>query len=147
VSTPPAQLPLSVAAFTGRGDELAQLDQFLPGTTEAGPVRSAAVVISAVSGTAGVGKTALAVHWAHRVREAFPDGQLYVNLRGFDPGGSITDPAGAVRGFLDAFGVPPAHIPNGLEAQAALYRRWCWTTPATPNTSARCCPAHPAVWH
>ncbi|MGW6011795.1 BTAD domain-containing putative transcriptional regulator [Streptomyces sp. NPDC055210] len=121
-SPPPAQLPLSVAAFTGRDGELAQLDHLLPAAAGAGPVHPGAVVISAVSGTAGVGKTALAVHWAHRVREAFPDGQLYVNLRGFVPGGSITDPAEAVRGFLDALGVPPARIPNGLEAQTGLYR-------------------------
>ncbi|MEU8033927.1 BTAD domain-containing putative transcriptional regulator [Streptomyces sp. NPDC049099] len=122
VSTMPAQLPLSVAAFTGRRRELAQLDRLLPGTAGALSARPAAVVISAVSGTAGVGKTALAVHWAHRVRDAFPDGQLYVNLRGFDPGGSVVGPAEAVRGFLDALGVPPARVPNGLEAQAALYR-------------------------
>ncbi|MER5435554.1 BTAD domain-containing putative transcriptional regulator [Streptomyces sp. NPDC002588] len=118
----PAQLPLGVAAFTGRDSELAQLDALLPAPTDAGPVPSPAVVISAVSGTAGVGKTALAVHWAHRIREDFPDGQLYVNLRGFDPGGSVVAPADAVRGFLDALGVPPARIPNGLEAQAGLYR-------------------------
>ncbi|MFF4401684.1 BTAD domain-containing putative transcriptional regulator [Streptomyces sp. NPDC001480] len=118
----PAQLPLAVAAFTGRDNELAQLDDLLPAPTSSGPVPPPAVVISAVSGTAGVGKTALAVHWAHRIRDAFPDGQLYVNLRGFDPGGSVVGPAEAVRGFLDAFGVPPARIPNSLEAQAGLYR-------------------------
>ncbi|WP_405854837.1 AfsR/SARP family transcriptional regulator [Streptomyces sp. NBC_01515] len=118
----PAQLPLAVAAFTGRDGELAQLDAILPATADPGPVPQAAVVISAVSGTAGVGKTALAVHWAHRVRNAFSDGQLYVNLRGFGPGGSVVDPAEAVRGFLDAFGVPPARIPNGLDAQVGLYR-------------------------
>ncbi|MER7466837.1 BTAD domain-containing putative transcriptional regulator [Streptomyces sp. NPDC097981] len=122
LSTIPAQLPLSVAAFAGRKSELAQLDGLLPRTAEAPSARPAAVVISAVSGTAGVGKTALAVHWAHRVRDAFPDGQLYANLRGFDPGGSVVDPAEAVRGFLDALGVPPARVPNGLEAQAGLYR-------------------------
>ena len=118
----PAQLPLTVASFTGRDGELAQLDGLLPATSDADAVPHAAVVVSAVSGTAGVGKTALALHWAHRVREAFPDGQLFVNLRGFDPGDSITEPAEAVRGFLDALGVPPARIPNGLEAQAGLYR-------------------------
>ncbi|MER5430133.1 BTAD domain-containing putative transcriptional regulator [Streptomyces sp. NPDC002588] len=121
-SPAPAQLPLSIAAFTGRDGELAQLDHLLLSTAEAGPVRPAAVVISAVSGTAGVGKTALAVHWARRVRDSFPDGQLHVNLRGFDPGGATMDPAEAVRGFLDAFGVPPARVPAGLDAQVGLYR-------------------------
>src|SRR5262249_59859601 len=82
-----------------------------------------AVVISAVSGTAGVGKTALAVHWAHRVKDRFPDGQLYVNLRGFDPGGQVMAPAAAVRGFLDALDVPAERILRlSLDEQAALYR-------------------------
>ncbi|HEY8983617.1 MAG TPA: BTAD domain-containing putative transcriptional regulator [Streptomyces sp.] len=112
----PAQLPVAVRGFTGRAEELARLDAFL--TTAS----SAPVVISAVSGTAGVGKTSLAVHWGHRVRKAFPDGQLYVNLRGFDPGGASRDPAEALRGFLDALEVPPARIPAGVDAQAALYR-------------------------
>ncbi|MFL6076850.1 MAG: BTAD domain-containing putative transcriptional regulator [Mycobacteriales bacterium] len=110
----PAQLPAAITVFTGRASELVQLDGLLPHT---GPV-----VISAVSGTAGVGKTALAVHWARRVRETFPDGQLYVNLRGFDPSGLVTSPAQAVRGFLDALGVPAARIPPSLEAQTGLYR-------------------------
>ena len=116
----PAQLPSALPVFSGRGVELAQLDDILP--ADVGPARANAVVISAVSGTAGVGKTTLAVHWAHQVRKAFPDGQLYVNLRGFDPGGSVVTSREAVRGFLDAFGVPPARVPNSLEAQAALYR-------------------------
>ncbi|MET8976567.1 BTAD domain-containing putative transcriptional regulator [Streptomyces sp. NPDC004539] len=113
----PAQLPLAVRGFTGRAAELARLDGFL---TAAGP--TAPVVISAVSGTAGVGKTSLAVHWGHRVRKSFPDGQLYVNLRGFDPTGSSRDPAEALRGFLDALEVTPARMPAGLDARAALYR-------------------------
>jgi tetratricopeptide (TPR) repeat protein len=79
-------------------------------------------VISALAGTAGVGKTALAVHWAHRARDQFPDGQLYVNLRGFDPGGQAMAPAEALRGFLNALEVSPQRIPVGLDAQAALYR-------------------------
>ncbi len=116
----PAQLPLAVPEFAGRAAELASLDALLPETAAA--TRPATVVISAVSGTAGVGKTALAVHWAHRVAHRFPDGQLYVNLRGFDPNGAPLDPAEAVRGFLDALGVPAQRIPTGLPAQTALYR-------------------------
>ena len=115
---PPAQLPLDVLGFAGRDGELAQLDTIL---TETGR-QAAAAVISALSGTAGVGKTALAVHWAHRVRDQFPDGQLYVNLRGFDPGGAVMSSADAVRGFLDAFAVAPQRIPDSLDAQSALYR-------------------------
>ncbi|GLI01810.1 SARP family transcriptional regulator [Phytohabitans aurantiacus] len=115
----PSQLPADVASFTGRDSHLRQLDDLLAGMTTGRP---RAVVISAVSGTAGVGKTALAVHFAHRVRHRFPDGQLYVNLRGFDPSGSVMSAAEAVRGFLDAFGVPAERIPASLHAQAALYR-------------------------
>jgi tetratricopeptide (TPR) repeat protein len=115
----PAQLPADVPGFAGRGEHLAWLDKLLAGVEADAP---AAVVISAVSGTAGVGKTALAVRWAHRVRGEFPDGQLYVNLRGFDPGGRVMEPAEAVRGFLDALGVPPQRVPPGLQAQTGLYR-------------------------
>jgi DNA-binding SARP family transcriptional activator/tetratricopeptide (TPR) repeat protein len=107
----PAQLLADVPGFAGRKDHLARLDEHLGGRT--------AVVIS---GGAGVGKTALAVHWAHRVRDEFPDGQLYVNLRGFDPRGPVMDPADALRGFLDALDVAPQRIPVGVDAQAALYR-------------------------
>jgi DNA-binding SARP family transcriptional activator/tetratricopeptide (TPR) repeat protein len=114
----PAQLPPDSYGFTGRGDELRQLDSLL---TTAGD-RPTAVVISAVSGTAGVGKTALAVHWAHRARDEFADGQLYVNLRGFDPTGSPVTPAEAVREFLDAFDVSPERIPASFDAQVGLYR-------------------------
>ncbi|HZN77780.1 MAG TPA: BTAD domain-containing putative transcriptional regulator [Micromonosporaceae bacterium] len=114
---PPAQLPADVPAFTGRTEPLGRLDELLE------PGRNATtVVISAIDGTAGVGKTALAVHWGHRVRDHFPDGQLYVNLRGFDPGGSVVDPAHAVRGFLDALQVPLHRLPTDLDAQLALYR-------------------------
>jgi len=116
----PRQLPAPPPAFAGRIDELARLDTLLTSSTEDG--QPAAVVISAMSGTAGIGKTALAVHWAHRVRARFPDGQLYANLRGFDPAGAVLEPAAAVRGFLDALGVPPQRIPADLDAQTALYR-------------------------
>jgi NB-ARC domain len=114
----PQQLPAAVAHFAGRAGELATLTGLLHGRANTGGT----VVISAVSGTAGVGKTALAVYWAHQVADRFPDGQLYVNLRGFDPSGSVMDPAEAVRRFLDALQVPPQRIPVDLDAQAALYR-------------------------
>lgn len=100
----PAQLPHDVRGFRGRADELARLDAIL--SAGAGP--DAPVVISALAGTAGVGKTSLAVHWAHRVADRFPDGQLHLDLRGFGPSGSIVDPADVVRRFLDALGVPAA---------------------------------------
>jgi len=114
----PALLPADVRGFAGRSAQLAALDSILAAAGE----QPSAVVISAVSGTAGVGKTALAVHWAHRVRQRFPDGQLYVDLRGFHPTGSVMDPADAIRGFLDALSVAPQRIPADLDAQAALYR-------------------------
>jgi hypothetical protein len=79
------------------------------------------VVISAVCGTAGVGKTALVVHWAHRVRDAFVDGQLYVNLRGHDPDQPLPA-ADALAGFLSALGVAGQDIPLEVEARATRYR-------------------------
>jgi DNA-binding SARP family transcriptional activator len=113
----PAQLPIGVSAFAGRDAELGQLDAVLAEYSS-----PASVAISAISGTAGVGKTALAVHWARMVAARFPDGQLYVNLRGFDPSGSPLDPAQALHGFLDALGVPAGRIPAGLDARSALFR-------------------------
>ncbi|MFC0432100.1 tetratricopeptide repeat protein [Kutzneria buriramensis] len=110
----PRQLPAAVAGFTGRASQLKELTSLLD--------RNGAVVISTISGTAGVGKTALAVHWSHEVADRFPDGQLYVNLRGFDSSGQPVQPAEAIRGFLDALGVPAQQIPTGLAEQAALYR-------------------------
>jgi DNA-binding SARP family transcriptional activator/tetratricopeptide (TPR) repeat protein len=134
----PAQLPPAVPGFAGRGLELASLDALLPESAQHGQgqhgqrqhgqgqasstAQGQAVVISAVSGTAGVGKTALALYWAHRVAGWFPDGQLYVNLRGFDPGGAALEPTEAVRGFLEALGVPAARIPADLPARTGLYR-------------------------
>ena len=83
----PAQLPHRIPDFTGRDAELGRLDALLAAGRDG---TGTSVVITAITGTAGVGKTALAVHWAHQVSERFPDGQLYVNLRGFDPGGAAT---------------------------------------------------------
>ncbi|HWS32177.1 MAG TPA: tetratricopeptide repeat protein [Actinoplanes sp.] len=119
-SAPPvaAQLPPDVHPFAGRAEELAGLDALLDGARE----RPSVAPIAVLSGMAGVGKTTLAVHWAHQVSERFPDGQLYVNLRGFDPSGRVMEPADAIRGFLDALGVPPDEIPAGPDAQAGRYR-------------------------
>jgi DNA-binding SARP family transcriptional activator len=118
----PAQLPPAVPGFTGRGAELARLDALAPQIARAGTASAAPMVIAVLSGTAGVGKTALAVHWAHQVAHRFPDGQLYVNLRGFDPGGPAQDPVEVLHGFLLALGVPPGRMPSGLDARTALFR-------------------------
>jgi DNA-binding SARP family transcriptional activator/tetratricopeptide (TPR) repeat protein len=115
----PAQLPHRIPDFTGRDAELSRMDALV---ARHGGDAGTSVVITAIAGTAGVGKTALAVHWAHRVSGRFPDGQLYVNLRGFDPVGVAMKPAEAIREFLDAFGITPQQVPTSLEAQAALYR-------------------------
>jgi tetratricopeptide (TPR) repeat protein len=86
------------------------------------PAPDAVARVVAIAGSAGVGKTTLAVHWAHRVADRFPDGQLYVNLRGFEPAASPLRPIAAVRGFLDALGVPAHRIPRDAQAQVGLYR-------------------------
>ena len=114
----PRQLPTAVPYFAGRTSELRLLDAML---SDAGR-GSTGVVISAIGGTAGVGKTALALNWAHRVAPNFPDGQLYANLRGFDPAGSPAEPADVLRGFLDALQVHPERFPATTEGLAALYR-------------------------
>jgi tetratricopeptide (TPR) repeat protein/transcriptional regulator with XRE-family HTH domain len=114
----PRQLPPQ-GTFVGRAGELAALTRHLD---EAGGQTPGMVVISAIGGTAGVGKTALAMRWAHQVAALFDDGQLYVNLRGFAPGAAATAPAEALRGFLDALGVAAERIPPGLDARAGLFR-------------------------
>ncbi|QYC44230.1 Regulatory protein AfsR [Nonomuraea coxensis DSM 45129] len=111
----PAQLPPGAGAIAGRLDEMGRLDLALGR-------KSGSPAILAVVGMAGVGKTALAVHWAHRAAERFPDGQLYVNLLGFDPSHPAMDPADALRGFLYALTGPPHTVPVGLTAQVGLYR-------------------------
>jgi tetratricopeptide (TPR) repeat protein/transcriptional regulator with XRE-family HTH domain len=115
----PRQLPPTVADFTGRAAELRTLTGILADAAAEAP---GTVVITAIGGTAGVGKTALALHWAHQVAARFGDGQLHVNLRGFDPSGRPDTAAAAIRGFLDALGIPPERVPASPEAQAGLYR-------------------------
>ncbi|HVB43340.1 MAG TPA: tetratricopeptide repeat protein [Streptosporangiaceae bacterium] len=117
--TAPRQLPHAVADFTGRTTELRALTQILDHVGDDTP---GTVVISAIGGMAGVGKTTLALHWAHQAASRFPDGQLYVNLRGFDPSGTAATPGEAIRGFLDALAVPSERIPASLEGQVGLYR-------------------------
>ncbi|MEV4706138.1 tetratricopeptide repeat protein [Actinoplanes sp. NPDC049316] len=113
----PRQLPAATRHFAGRIAELAELDGLLDDASTTN-----AVIIWAIGGTAGVGKTALAVYWAHRVADRFPDGQLYINLRGFDPGRRAIAPTAAVYGLLVALGVPRDRIPPSLDARTALYR-------------------------
>ena len=114
----PRQLPAATRHFTGRAEALKALAAL---AAEAAEARTG-TVISVIDGTAGIGKTTLALHFAHQVAERFPDGQLYVNLRGFDPAGPPIAPVEAIRLFLDALAVPAARIPAGLDAQAGLYR-------------------------
>jgi transcriptional regulator with XRE-family HTH domain/tetratricopeptide (TPR) repeat protein len=116
----PRQLPAAVAPFAGRAAELAILDDGLAKATRDGS--TVASVVWAISGMAGVGKTTLALQWAHNAAGRFPDGQLYVNLRGYDPGGQPADAGETIREFLQALGVASERIPPTLGGQAALYR-------------------------
>lgn len=111
----PRLLPAPIPAFTRRVGELKTLSRMLgePGGT---------TLITAITGTAGAGKTALAVHWAHQAAGEFPDGQLFVNLRGFSPSGTPLAPPDAAQVFLDALGVPAGRLPEAVEAQLGLYR-------------------------
>ncbi len=114
----PRQMPGLPPHFTGRSAELAALTSLL---NRAGHAPPGTVVISAVGGTAGVGKTALAVHWAHQAAHRFPDGQLYVNLRGYDPGPPVAA-ADALAGFLRTLGLGAQEIPADEDERAARYR-------------------------
>ncbi|MEU7923668.1 tetratricopeptide repeat protein [Micromonospora sp. NPDC049107] len=114
----PAQLPADGFGFVGREGALARLDEILARSVD----QPTAMGLAIVSGTAGVGKTALAAHWAHRVAAHFPDGQLYVNLRGFDPGGVPLSPSTALAGFVNALAGPAARPSTGLDEQVARYR-------------------------
>lgn len=109
----PLQLPRGVRGFVNRISELATLDELL--------VDEENLVVYVISGTAGVGKTSLALHWAHRTRDEFPDGQLYIDLRGYDPGLPVS-PDQALERFLLALGVPAAAVPDDVEAKSSLYR-------------------------
>ena len=114
----PHELPGAVRGFVGRDGEMAALSELLE---QAGRADPGTGVISAIGGTAGVGKTALAVHWAYQVAGRFPDGQLYVNLRGYDHGKPMP-PADALAGFLRSLGVPGQDIPAEADQRAARYR-------------------------
>jgi DNA-binding SARP family transcriptional activator/Tfp pilus assembly protein PilF len=114
----PAQLPLDVRGFTGRSAELARLDELVA----AADAEPGTVGVLALCGGAGVGKTTLAVHWAHRIAGRFPDGQLFLNLRGYHPVGAAMPTAEAIRLVLDALGVPADRLPTSEDARVGLYR-------------------------
>jgi len=115
----PRQLPAAPQSFTGRADELAVLTKALD--AQASP-EAATVAVSAIGGIGGIGKTWLVLRWAYEHLDRFPDGQLFVNLRGFDPAGAPMSPAAALRGFLAGLGVDEQSMPDDVDAQAALYR-------------------------
>jgi DNA-binding SARP family transcriptional activator/tetratricopeptide (TPR) repeat protein len=111
----PAQLPAAPATLVGRSEQFTMLGALLGGTSEPLPV-------SVISGTAGVGKTTLALSWAHRNAGIFPDGQLYANLSGFDPVASAATPNQVIVRFLDALQVRAQGRPTDLDGLVALYR-------------------------
>jgi DNA-binding SARP family transcriptional activator/tetratricopeptide (TPR) repeat protein len=117
VAVVPHQLPPAPTSFTGRQRELRLLTEWLDGGSSAG-----VPVILVVTGTAGVGKTALALRWAHQLRDRFPDGELYLNLRGFGPSPAPAAQAESIVTMLESLGVPPGRIPRQLDAQVGLYR-------------------------
>ncbi len=112
----PWQLPPDVRGFTGRAMQLARLDALLTAREQC-----SAATIALVSGTPGVGKTALVVHWAYQVRDRFPDGLLYVDLRGFDPE-QPREPAQVLGTFLRSLGVARDQVPSDMAERTALFR-------------------------
>jgi DNA-binding SARP family transcriptional activator len=118
----PAQVPPETAGFAGRTAELSRLLAMIPAAGEVIRAAPGEPPVAVVTGTAGIGKTSLAIRFARQVAARFPDGQLYVNLRGFDPSSAPTEPEAALRGFFEALGVPPQRVPATLEAQTGLFR-------------------------
>ena len=114
----PAELPADAAGFTGRAEHLKMLDELIPDTASG---VATATVIAVIAGMGGVGKTALVVHWGHRVRDRFPDGHLYVDLRGYAADAPLR-PIEALAQLLGALGVPAEQIPADAEAAAGRYR-------------------------
>ncbi|WP_026268634.1 tetratricopeptide repeat protein [Micromonospora sp. CNB394] len=120
-SPPPRQLPLDATRFVNREQTLTRLDAALPAADDATAASGHPMAVAAIAGAPGVGKTALAVHWAHRVRRWFADGDLYVDMRGYGPGPAL-DVGQALDTFLRALHVPAEQIPTDTEGRAALYR-------------------------
>jgi DNA-binding SARP family transcriptional activator/tetratricopeptide (TPR) repeat protein/DNA-binding XRE family transcriptional regulator len=118
----PWQLPPPPRWLLGREDELASLTDALNQHVSAHSPR-----VVALTGMGGIGKTALAVYWGHQVADRFPDGQLYINLRGFGPSGNPASPPEIVRRFLTALGVPDAGIPSAFDAQLAIFQNLLMT--------------------
>lgn len=115
----PRQLPPDVPLFTGRSVYLAALDALYQHDTE---MEARALTLALIDGTGGMGKSTLVRHWAHQHLDRFPDGQLWVDLRGFDPSGEPMPAELAVRGFLGALGVPADLVPLDENAQTGMYR-------------------------
>ncbi|MFK0135610.1 ATP-binding protein [Streptomyces murinus] len=113
----PRQLPADVNTFVNRTAELGQLNAVLADRN----ARRSGVSVHTVAGTAGAGKTSLVLHWAHQVKDQFPDGQLFVDLRGYDPGDPVTA-ARALQRFLRALGLTAAEVPQDVDDAAAVYR-------------------------
>lgn len=114
-NAPPRQLPRDPGAFVGRELEYGELAELAEQAADA-------ALICVIDGTAGVGKTALAIHAGRRLAPLFPDGQLHADLRGFGPRQPPMSPAEALTGFLHALGVDPSAVPSDEAEQAAMYR-------------------------
>ena len=115
VAPPEPVLPLDLPSFVARTEHLAELDRLRNQAR-----RSSTVAIAVISGTGGIGKTALAVRWAHRRLSRFPDGCLYLDLRGFHPDSPL-DPGGALAALLRRLGVPGTSVPHGFEERRERY--------------------------